>query len=158
MNVVRSVEPGARGICQNTELPSSVVKTLAPAYWASVWSTAGRGCLSRLTLSFSLVRSTQIHTFELLFGTTTMLEHHSVGSMTLAITPNSSILCNSCRTRSRRGIATRRGVERENGSASSHNSIVYFPSNFPSPWKREGNSSFGESSLVGSIDAMRWMS
>ena len=42
--MVKSEEAGSRGICQNPELASNLEKTLAPASWARVWSTAGSGC------------------------------------------------------------------------------------------------------------------
>ena len=52
MKVVSGMDSGDRGICQNPELASSFENTLAPASWANVLSTAGRGCLSRHTLLF----------------------------------------------------------------------------------------------------------
>ena len=156
--MVSRAEDDARGICQNPELASSFVNTRAPANCASVGSTAGSGCLSRLTLRLSLVRSTQILTRELLLGTTTIPEHHSVGCSTFAITPILSILCSSWCTLLSRGIATLRGVESEKGSASSFNWISYSPSIFPNPRKREGNSSFGNSPLPLSMHAIRLIS
>ena len=100
-NVVSSLDSGAKGICQKPELASSFEKTVAPATRAKVWSTAGRTCLSRWTLWFSLVRSTQMRTFppnlgmtttDPDLGKTTMPAHHSVGSSIREITPNRSIL------------------------------------------------------------------
>ena len=87
MNVVSLAESGERGICQNPELASSLLRTVAPASCASTWSTAGKGCLSRRTLWLSLVRSTQIRTLPSDFGTTTIPEHQSVGSWIFEITP-----------------------------------------------------------------------
>ena len=144
MNVVSNVESGDNGMCQNPELASSFVNSFAPANWASVWSTPGSGCLSHLTHWLSHVRSTQILTWLFDFGTTTILKHHSVGWVTLAITPLLSILSSSCQTALHRGIVTPLGVERENGCALSCSSILYSPSNFPNPLKSEGNSLMGD--------------
>ncbi len=91
INVVSRVNCGASGICQNPELASSFEKILAPASCAKVWSTAGRTCHSLRMLWLSCVRSTQICTFLLLLGTTTIPAHHSVGSSTLAMTPSALI-------------------------------------------------------------------
>lgn len=55
---------------------SNVVKTVAPANCASICSTAGSGYLSLQTLRLSFIKLMQI----LDLGTTTIPEHHSVGS------------------------------------------------------------------------------
>ena len=78
------------GICQNPELASKVENTRAPTSCARDCSTAGRGCLSRLTLLLRWVRSTQMQTFPLPFGTITISAHQSVGSLILVITPSLS--------------------------------------------------------------------
>ena len=75
MKVVRRADSGERGSCQNPELASSFKNTIAPASWASVWSTAGIWCLSLHTFWFSPVRSTQILTLSSDFGTTTIPAH-----------------------------------------------------------------------------------
>ena len=56
MKVVSNALSGDRGICQNPEFASNLVKTLAPANPANVCSTAGSGCLSRQTLLLSHVK------------------------------------------------------------------------------------------------------
>ena len=91
MKVVSREDSSERGICQKPAFASSFDITLAPASWARTWSTAGRGCCSRCTLSFSYVNSTQMRTFSLLFGTTTMPEHQSVGSSIFEMTPSLSM-------------------------------------------------------------------
>lgn len=50
MKVVSSADSADNWIYQTPEFASSFVKTSAPASCARVCSTAGRGCLSRLTL------------------------------------------------------------------------------------------------------------
>ena len=157
MNVVSNVESGDNGICQNPELASSFVNSFAPANWASVWLTPGSGCLSHLAHRLSHVRSTQILTRLFDFGTTTILEHHSVGWVTLEITPLLSVLSSSCQTAVRRGIVTPLGVERENGCALSCSSILYSLSNFPNPLKSEGNSLMGDTSSLELTDAILLM-
>ena len=91
LNVVRGIDSGERGICQNPELASSLENTLAPASCAIVWSTEGRGCRSLHMLSFNRLRSTPMRTWPFGLGTTTMPAHQSVGSLTLMMTPNFSI-------------------------------------------------------------------
>lgn len=95
-----------RKTCQKPELASSFKKTVAPDSWARTWSTDGRWCRSRRTLSLSLVRSTQMHTFPPGLGTTTILTHQSVGCSTLAITPSRSSHSSSSFTGCIRDIAT----------------------------------------------------
>ena len=58
IKVVSREDFSARGICQNPELASSFVNTLAPASCASVCSIAGRGWRSLQTFSFTRVKST----------------------------------------------------------------------------------------------------
>ena len=60
---------------KNPEFAFSFVKIFAPPICANVCSTDGKICLSRSTLLFNLVRLTQILTFPLAFGTTTIPEH-----------------------------------------------------------------------------------
>ena len=76
----------SRGICQNPQLASSLLKAVAPAIWARVSSTLGRGCTSHRTLSFSVRKSTQMQTAPDFLGTTTMPAHHGVSSSTREIT------------------------------------------------------------------------
>lgn len=80
MKVVRRPESGSIGICQNLELASSWENTWALTSLVSIWLTAGSGCHSLCTLSFSLVRLTHILTLPLGSGTTTIPAHHSAGS------------------------------------------------------------------------------
>ena len=80
----------------------------------------GRQCLSLLTNLFSFVRSTLILTQPPGLGTTTIPEHQSVGSSTLDMTPNSSILSNSACNLGSSGIGTLLGVLFEYGGAFSH--------------------------------------
>ena len=107
IKVVRRADSLASGICQNPELASNFVNTLAPANWAKVCSTAGRGCHSLQTLSFRRVRSTHIRTFPSGFGTTTIPEHQSVGSWMHLTTPSLSIRSSSALTFGSIGITTR---------------------------------------------------
>ena len=60
INVVGSADSGERGICQNPKLASSFENNFASANCATVWSTAGSGWCSHLTISFNFVKSTQI--------------------------------------------------------------------------------------------------
>ena len=112
INVVKLADSADNGICQKPELASKIEKTVTPESWANTCSTAGNGRLSRHTFSFNLVRSTQICTLPLCFGTTTSLAHHLVGSSIFSITPNCSILVNTFFTTGKRGTATWRGVVR----------------------------------------------
>ena len=51
--VIKNLDDGAKGTYQKPLLVSSVLKILAPANWASVLSTEGRGCTLRCTFSVS---------------------------------------------------------------------------------------------------------
>ena len=62
LHAVSSQELSSRGTCQKPLLASSLLNTVAPASWASVLSTFGRGCVSLNTLSFSHRKSTHIRT------------------------------------------------------------------------------------------------
>ena len=124
-NVVSDLDSGAKGIRQKPELASNFEKTVAPATRAKVWSTAGRMCLSRWTLWFSLVRSTQMRTFPPDLGTTTMPAHHSVSSSIRETTPNRSILSILAFTFDINGIAILRGTLIAYSSAPSCNVIRY---------------------------------
>ena len=124
MKVVSRADSGARGICQNPELASSLVNTLAPPSWARVGSTAGSGCFSLHTLWFGWVRSTQILTLLFALGTTTMPAHQAVGSLTFAMTPSAFIRRSSCSTAFLSGIATLRGVDSTYGLASGSNLML----------------------------------
>ena len=91
MNVVRGINSGNKGICQNPELASSLENTLAPASWASVWSTAGRRGGGGSFPAHIVVESCQIDidaNFAIDFRYDDHIpEHHSVGSLILDITP-----------------------------------------------------------------------
>ena len=115
INVVSKEDSCDSSTCQKPEFTSSLVKIFAPPICASVCSTDGRICLSCCTLLFNLVRATQILTFPLAFGTTTITEHKDVGCSTFSITPNCWILFSSASTLGRSGIAIRRGVVRAYG-------------------------------------------
>ena len=115
IKVVSKEDSWASSTCQNPELASSFEKNFAPPICARLCSTEGRIWHSRQTLSFSLVRSTQILTLPFGFGTTTIPAHHSVGCFTLEITPRPSILWSSAFTFGRRGRATLLGVVRAKG-------------------------------------------
>ena len=52
MNVVRLCDSSDSGICQKPQLVSNLLKIVAPASWACVTSTFGKGWTSRSTLSF----------------------------------------------------------------------------------------------------------
>lgn len=76
MNVVSNLDSFARGTCQNQLFVSNLVNHLALVSWASVMSTFGRGCISRITLSFKGFRSTHMRIEPDGFGTITMAAHH----------------------------------------------------------------------------------
>ena len=80
-------------------------------------------------------------------GTTTIPEHHSVGSSTREITPRLSILSNSSLTLVRSGSDTVRAVCNAYGRASGFNFISYSRLNVPSPSNKEGYRSI----IAGSI-------
>ena len=112
MKVVSLDDSGDKPICHNPEFASSLLNTFAPASWASVWSTQGKGWNSLKMSSLSLVRSIQIHTLSLALGTTTIPAHYSVGSLTLEIMCICSIRASSSLTFKRRGTGTLLGVLR----------------------------------------------
>ena len=87
MKVVSLADSGDKPICQNPELASSLLKMVAPASWAKVWWTPGKGSYSLRILSLSLVKSTHMRTLSLAYGTTTIPAHHSVGSSTFKWSP-----------------------------------------------------------------------
>ena len=60
-------DSGDNGICQNPLLASSIENKFAPVNWANTCSITGSGCRSLQSLSFSLVKSTQIRTKPLAF-------------------------------------------------------------------------------------------
>ena len=138
MNVVNSDDSCDRGTCQKPEFASNFVNTSAFRSCASVSSTAGSMCLSRLIDAFSFVRSTQIRTFPLGFGTTTIGTHQSVGVSTFEITWSDSIVDNSSLTFGRSGNAIRRGVLTANGLAPSFRHIRYSSRSVPNPLKISG--------------------
>ena len=139
MKVVRRAESFVNAICQNPMFASNFVKIFAPPSWARICLTDGRICLSRQTFWFSFVRSAQIRSRPLPFGTSTIPAHQSVGPSTLEVTSRSSIHCSSFLTLSRSGRATLLGVVRENAMAPSFRVTLYVPSIQPTPWKRWGN-------------------
>ena len=125
---------------------SARTRSLHPISWRSLLLPAelesltdGRICLSRQTFWFSFVRSTQIRSRPLPFGTSTIPAHQSVGPSTLEVTSRSSIRCSSFLTLSRSGRATLLGVVTENAMAPSFRVTLYVPSIQPTPWKRWGN-------------------
>ena len=91
-NNVSSEESAESGICQKPELASSFVNTWALVVCARVCSTAGRRCHSRHTLLLSFIKSAQMRTLPSGVGTTTILVHQSIGTLTFAMTPSRSIL------------------------------------------------------------------
>ena len=74
-------------VCQNPIFKSILLKYFAPERRPKLWSIAGNGKFSRLTLSLRRDRSMQILIFPLGFGTTTIPAHQSVGWSTRKITP-----------------------------------------------------------------------
>ena len=137
INVVNNADCLGNLICQNPEFASSFEDTCAPWSWANVCSTEGSMCLSLRILWFNLVKLTHIHpvrTFPLLFGTTTIPAHHSVGSSTLQITPNSCIHLSSCSTLDLSGMGILLGVASAYCLASGFKMILYSPSIVPRPW------------------------
>ena len=89
-NVVRRLDSGSKGICQNPLFASSLVKTVDPERRARSSSTDLSGWTSRRTALFRAVRSTQMRTVSFGFGTTTIPEHQSVGPSTREMTPSAS--------------------------------------------------------------------
>ena len=115
MKVVRSRKLSASGVCQNPQLASSLLKTVAPASCARVSSTVGKGCTSCKTLSFSGMKSTHMQTEP---DFTTMPAHQGVGSSTLDMTPRDSICSSSSWTFLLGGSGTFLGVKSVNGLGS----------------------------------------
>ena len=115
MSVVKGLDSQANLIYQKPEFASSLAKTLEPANLPNVVSTAGRGWFSRLTNSFSLVKSTHTLILPLLFGVTTIGEHQSVGWSTGEMSPVSSILSSSSFVFRYNGRGTFLGTEIANG-------------------------------------------
>ena len=146
--MVSNREDWDRGICQNPLLASNFEKTFAPASWAKVSSTFGSGWTSLSTLWLSGLRSTHILTFPFFLGTTTIPAHHSVGSVTLEITPAFSILSSSSATCDRRGRGTCRGVKIACGFASGRSWMLYSPASVPSPWNTLENRFLTSSGVV----------
>ena len=68
INVVSKADSFWSVICQNPEFASSLENTLASPNWTRMCSTEGIGCRSLWTLSFNLVRSTQIRILPSDFG------------------------------------------------------------------------------------------
>ena len=86
MKAVRCRQLLARVICQNLQLVSSFLNTLAPENCVKVSLTLGRGCTSRNTHSLKGLKSTHMCT-----DPTTMPAHHGVGVSTRKMTPSDSI-------------------------------------------------------------------
>ena len=121
MNVVRQDDSGVSGICQNPKMASNCVKIFAPANSANVCSTDGRWWCSCRT-PYTLIQLCKVHTNHDLscgFGTTTIPENQSVGSMTGTITPSCLILSNSALTLGKRGTGTRCSAVNTKGFAPS---------------------------------------
>ena len=90
--------------------------------WRSLW-----------TLCINFVKSTQMRSFPSGFGTTTIPVHHSVGTLTLLITPNFSIRSSSLLTFGISGSAILLGVEVVNGLAFALRWMVCSPVIEPRP-------------------------
>ena len=86
-----------------------------------VLSTGGIGKVSRSTPSFRGLRSTQVLTLPDFLGTTTIPAHQGIGSVTLAITPSSSILSRSSFT------LALSGMQRPQLSHKMHESHAFLP-------------------------------
>ena len=140
INVVKSLDCSSSGTCQNPLFASSFLKTFPWPSLERLSSTDGIGCISRLTALFNWVKSTQMRTLPLGFGTQTIPEHHSVGTVTGEITFCLSIDCNSASTLGVRGWGTLLGLYRQNGVASSHSVIWCSVFSFPNPLNNPGNS------------------
>ena len=95
INVVKSLDSVAKGICQKSLLASSLLNIVAPVSWAKVVSTFGIGCVSRKMFLLSGFISTQILTAPEALGTTTIAQHQMAGSLTRDITRKASMYCNS---------------------------------------------------------------
>ena len=100
-------------------------KYLALPTWPSISSTVCIRCLSRQTLPFNLVRSAKIHTLSLDFGTTTILAHHSVASLTSEMSLSQTIFSSSSFTFGNKVMAPCHGVERAYGLASGKFTCVF---------------------------------
>ena len=83
INVVNLDHLGSISICQKPKLASNLLKRLAPLSCPSNVSTEGKTCLSRHSLAFNFVRSTQILTWPFGFGTITIPAHQSQFSHSL---------------------------------------------------------------------------
>ena len=69
MKVVSKADSSANGTCQKPEFASNFENILGSDNYPRVYSTEGISCRSRRTLSFNVVKSTQILTSSF-FGTT----------------------------------------------------------------------------------------
>ena len=127
MKDVKRADSSDNSICQNPEFASGFVKTWALAIWAKICSTAGNWWHSQHTFSLGFVRSTQIPTWPLALGTTTIPIHHSVGFSTREVTPSLSMQSSSFRTCCISGMGTL-------------SLMVYSCSILPSPVKSCGKS------------------
>ena len=87
IKVVNNFDSSSKGICQKPVLASNFMNILLSPSMARLLSTEPMGWVLRCTALFSGVRSTQIRTRPLGFGTGTMPEHHSVGMVTGEMTP-----------------------------------------------------------------------
>ena len=148
LNVVSRRDSALSGICQNPELASNFVKTVAPSNCAKVSSTVGSWWSSRRMNWLRGLKSTQIRTDPSGLGTTTMAWHQSVGPSTGWMTPSCSILVSSCSTLDLRGSGTLRGVYRHDGLASGVSSIWYSSDKQPRPENKDGNSCATQSGIL----------
>ena len=119
INVVKSFDCSPSETCQYPLFASSLLKTLPCPSFERLSYTDGAGCTSRLTSFLSCVRSTQIRTLPFAFGTQTIPEHHSVGTVTGEKTFCLSIDSISALTFGNMGWGTFLGLYRQTGSASS---------------------------------------
>lgn len=126
MNVLSSRDSIVRGICQNPEWASSFVKlrhlSSSPMFGL---------LLEEYDIPFCCVQGCEVYTYSGLLagllaglGITTIPEYYSVGSVTLEMTPMSSILWNSVLTASLRGRGTHHGAGRTTDTAPCSNSVM----------------------------------
>ena len=139
MIVVSKADSFCNVICQNPKFASSLEDTFASPIRTWMCYTDGMGCRSLRTLSFNLVRSTQMRILQIGIGTTIIAVHHSVSMSTFDITTDFSIRSSSMLVFSKRRRAILLGVVIVNGLALSLRWIVYSLGKDPKPSQNSGN-------------------
>ena len=132
---VSSFESSSKGICQKPLLASNFVDTLVSPCMAKLSLTEPMGRTSSLPALFSSVKSTQIRTFPLALGTSTLPDHNYVGTVTGEMTPCCNIESISYFTLGTNGCGILLGVLKHTGSTSGLSLIWCSVFSLPRPVK-----------------------